>query len=185
MAFRVKRVGRGFIVTDRDIIYPIKPGWKAVLALYSPGIQESGIERLTIAFPKPGRFQGHFTDRCAAGLPFLHPQPLVQRCCNAHTPPMLVLRLCTRPGPAACPLAAAPYKCLPPPPPHTHTYALTLRVHHTSSQGFQRHPVHVCGQLLGSRPAHPQRRQRAGADAGGLHNTERCARGGPARGALK
>ncbi|KAI3429764.1 hypothetical protein D9Q98_010077 [Chlorella vulgaris] len=68
MNFRVTRVGAGFIDIDRDLIYPLKPGWKATLAEYNPGIQNSGIEGLTIAFRRSGKYEGHHSDRGYNGI---------------------------------------------------------------------------------------------------------------------
>ncbi|KAL4433832.1 hypothetical protein ABPG75_000273 [Micractinium tetrahymenae] len=62
-AFKVTRKGSGWIESDRDIIYAVKPGWKAQLMQYKPGISRSGVEHLTISFDSSGRYEGHFSDR--------------------------------------------------------------------------------------------------------------------------
>lgn len=55
MPAEVERLEGGRL--DADLYMPaclpsgaVKPGWKATLAEYNPGIQNSGIEGLTIAF---------------------------------------------------------------------------------------------------------------------------------------
>jgi len=50
--FRIKSVGAGFIEADRPLIHTIKPAWSAMLTEHAPGIQNVGVEDLTVTFKK-------------------------------------------------------------------------------------------------------------------------------------
>ncbi|EFN55088.1 hypothetical protein CHLNCDRAFT_58107 [Chlorella variabilis] len=62
-SFRVKAVGRGYIDMDRPTIHQIKRAWTVTLHKYNYGIQEVGVQGLTIRFKNSGVYGDHLTDR--------------------------------------------------------------------------------------------------------------------------
>jgi hypothetical protein len=47
---RLFAVGRGYVVLERPLPYKIRPEWSPELHLYRPGIEQSGVENLSIEF---------------------------------------------------------------------------------------------------------------------------------------
>lgn len=72
--FRVRAVGRlagrPFIDLDRDLVHLVRRTWFSEVAEFNPGIVDSGIEHLTLAFKDPGRYAGHLTERGYNGVLF-------------------------------------------------------------------------------------------------------------------
>ncbi|KAL4856222.1 putative cinnamyl alcohol dehydrogenase 2 [Chlorella vulgaris] len=59
---KVTLVDGRWIEIDRELPFPVNPGWQAVVHSYNPTVQDGGMEKLTIAFDH-STWAGHFTDR--------------------------------------------------------------------------------------------------------------------------